>query len=102
MSELKAPLDDLLALLSKSEFDLSFDELEFDSLEEDMPSDKSRFTDGDFTVISWDADMALRLVGVKDLPRDEQVRRLQEAINEGDLPDEAVDRLMDAGYAELL
>ncbi len=103
MSELRAPLEDLLALLRKGEYTLDTDELEFDSLDEPTESNESRFTDGDFQVISWDADMALRLTGANKLPtRAAQVERLQDWINEGDLPDEAVDRLIDAGWTELL
>lgn len=61
-----------------------------------------RFTDVGFEPVAWDANMAMRLAGVDPKwPRDRQLERLQDAVNNGDLPDEAVERLIDAGFPEL-
>jgi hypothetical protein len=89
---------------------LNLNELDFDDLtDEDFPelegehvSAIERFEDGTFEKISWDAEMAFRLLKVDPAwPRQEQLAVFQDAINEGHLPDEAVERLIDYGFTEL-
>lgn len=66
---------------------------------------QERFSDGDFSVLGdgdWTADLALLATRAMDLPtREEQVERIRDAVDEGVLPEQAVDALVAAGWTEL-
>lgn len=86
--------------------DEDIDSVDISDLEDEVQGEHvsatERFEDFGFEVVSWDADMAMRLVGVdRSWPRDRQVQALQDAVNDERLPDQAVERLIDYGFTEL-
>lgn len=56
---------------------------------------------GDVSVVPWTARLALSVARATDLPHDEQVDAIRTAVDDGLLPEPAVDALIADGFPEL-
>ena len=81
---------------------MSFWLREEDARPERHVSARQRFRDLGFTKRAWTPELALRKAGVADeKDRAARLRGLQEAVQDGRLPDPAIEALIWAGYKEL-
>lgn len=67
-----------------------------------MASDRKSDEELISRVVPWTADLALRVAGVSpDDARDVAVAKIRDAVDNDDLPEDAVDALIAAGWTEL-